>query len=115
MYRSSVIRAEVTPTINTIHAVSPGRLAVVILSTYAAYEAFEEDRAHYQTVRYLQRLTPCHISLAEIIIALAFLKTATKASLRQLLSCLGYHSGFVMDAASQVYGDDKATDEVRSS
>jgi len=115
MYRSSVIRAEASPTIRSIHAVSQDRLAIVILSTYAAHEAFEQDRAHYKTVSYLQHLSPRQLSLAEIIVALAFLKTATKGLLRELHSRLGYHSRPVRDVESQIYGDEKETDEVRSS
>jgi hypothetical protein len=114
MYRSSVIRASATPTIHTIHAVSQDRLATTILSTYAAHEAFEQDRAHYKTVGYLQHLSPRQLSLAEIIVALAFLKTATKRSLRELLSRLGYHRRDDCDMENRIYGDEKETDEVRS-
>ena len=109
MYRSSVIRAEASPTIHSIHAVSQDSLAC------AAHEAFEQDRAHYKTVSYLQHLSPQQLSLAEIIVALAFLQTATKGSLRVLLSRLGYHCRPIHDVESQNSGDEKETDEVRSS
>lgn len=76
-----------------------------------------DSHGRWYTVRAIDRLhclQPLKTSLAEIIFALSFLKTATKGSMRMLLVCLNYH-GTKMDeeeAANGIDGDDKETSEV---
>lgn len=68
------------------------------------------------TIDRLHCLRPRELSLAELIVALSFLKTATKGSMRPLLARANYY-GLKLDegeAAKGIYGDEKETYEVCS-
>lgn len=108
MFRASDLRACL--------AVTPPRLAIIIQASYASGEALLEDGAQYHAIDGLYQLRPRELSLAEIIVTLSFLKTATKGSMRQLLARANYY-GLKLDegeAAKSIYGDEKETYEVCS-